>query len=116
MHMSGVKQNVREKVGPLEDSAGNIIPQGFLMSEDLNGYFSSTFTTEDISSLPIPDAKFQDAKSDYLGQLIVTPEMVPNKIKVIKDNKSPAVDGISPKLLMETSAQIRIPLPRPFNL
>ena len=29
----------------------------FLMSEELNGYFSSVFTTEDISSLPVPDAK-----------------------------------------------------------
>ena len=27
------------------------------MVEDLNGYFSSVFTTEDISSLPVPDAK-----------------------------------------------------------
>ena len=30
------KQNVQDKVGPLEDSAGNIISQGFLMAEDLN--------------------------------------------------------------------------------
>ena len=45
------------------------------MAEDLNGYFSSVFNSEDISSLP-PDAKFQEAKSDYLGQLIVTSEMV----------------------------------------
>ena len=70
------KQNVRNKVGTLEDSAGNIISQGFLMAEDLNEYFSSVFTREDISSLPVPDAKFQEAKSNYLGQLIVTPEMV----------------------------------------
>ena len=37
------------------------------MAEDLNGYFSSVFTRDDISSLPVPDAKFQEAKSDYLG-------------------------------------------------
>ena len=37
------------------------------MAEDLNGYFSSVFTREDIRSLPVPDAKFQEAKSDYLG-------------------------------------------------
>ena len=60
-------------MGPLEDNAGNIISQGFIMEEDLNGYFSSEFTREDISSLPVPDAKFQEAKSDYLEQLIVTP-------------------------------------------
>ena len=70
------KQNVQDKVGPLEDSAGNIISQGFLMAEDLNGYFSSVFTKEDISSLPVDDAKFQEAKSDYLGPLVVTPELV----------------------------------------
>ena len=30
------KQNVRDKVGPLENSAENIISQRFLMTEDLN--------------------------------------------------------------------------------
>ena len=61
------KQNVRDKVGLLEDSAENIISQGFLMVEKLNGCFSSVFTREDISSLPVPCAKFQKAKSEYLG-------------------------------------------------
>ena len=37
MHTSGVKKNLQDKVGPLEDRAGNIISQGFLMVEDLNG-------------------------------------------------------------------------------
>ena len=110
------KQNVQDKVGPLEDSAGNIISQGFLIAEGLNGYFSSVFTKEDISSLPVADAKFQGAKSDYLGPLVVTPELVAKKIKAMKDNKSPGVDGIPPKLLMETVEQISIPLARVFNL
>ena len=34
------------KVGLLEGSAGYIISQGFLMAEDLNGYFSSVFSRE----------------------------------------------------------------------
>ena len=110
------KQNVQDKVGPLEDSAGNIILQGFLMAEDLKGYFSSVFTKEDISSLPVANAKFQEAKSDYLGRLVVTPEMVAKKIKAMKDNKSEGEDGIPPKLLMETVEQISIPLAREFNL
>ena len=37
---------------------------------------------------------------DYLGQLIVTPTMVAMKIRDMKDNKSPGVDGIPPKLLL----------------
>ena len=60
------------------------------------------FTREDISSLPVPDAKFQNAKSDYLEQLIVVPEMAARKIKATKDNKSAVVDGIPPKLIMES--------------
>ena len=44
------------------------------MAEDLNEYFRSVFTRKDISSLPVPDAKFQGAKSYNFGQLIVTPE------------------------------------------
>ena len=109
------KQNVQDKVGPLEDSAGNIISRVFNGGR-LNGYFSSVFTKEDISSLPVADAKFQGAKSDYLGPLVVTPELVAKKIKAMKDNKSPGVDGIPPKLLMETVEQISIPLARVFNL
>ena len=61
----GSKQNVRYKFGLLDGSAGNIISQGFLMAEDLTGYFSSVFTREDISSLPVPYAKFQEAKLDF---------------------------------------------------
>ena len=51
-------------------------------------------------------------REDYLGPLSVTPEMVANKIKAMKDNKSLGVDGIPPKLLMETVEQISIPLAR----
>ena len=51
---------------------------------------------------------------NYLGQLTVTPEMVAKKIKAMKDNKSPVVDG--PKLLMETVEQISIPLAQVFSL
>ena len=78
------------------------------MVEDLNGYFSSVFKREDFTSLPIPGAQFQEAKSDYLGQLLVTPELVAKKIKVMKDNTSTGVIGIPPKLLTETIDQISI--------
>ena len=112
IHISGVNKTYETSL----DSAGNIISQGFLMAEDLNGYFSSVFTREDISSLPVPDAKCQEGKSDYLGQLIITPEMESKKIKATKYNKSPGGGGIPPKLLMETVEQISIPLVRVFDL
>ena len=48
--------------------------------------------TKDVSSLPVPDVKFQEAKSDYLGHLNATPKMVAKKIKAMKDNKSPELE------------------------
>ena len=93
------KQNVRDRVGPLEDNAGNKITQGILMAEELNMHFSSVFTREDTSSLPVPETKFEGSEGERLGQLVVTPEVVANKINNMKENKSPGVDGIAPKIL-----------------
>ena len=100
------KQKVRDKVRPLENNRGNIISDGFQMAEVLNEYFSSVFTTEDISSLPVPFTKFEGSKSEHLGQLFVTPEMIAKKIKTMKDNRPPGVDGIPQKLLTEIVEQI----------
>ena len=112
------KQKVQDKEGPLEGSDGNIITEGFLMAENLNEYFSSVFTREDTtcSALPVPETIFEGRESDYLGQLIVTPKMVAKKIRDMKENKSPGVDGIPHKLLLEIVEQISIPLATVFNL
>ena len=110
------KQNVRDKVGPLEDNAGDIITEGILMAEELNMHFSSVFTREDTSSLPVPETKFNGSEGESLGPLVVTPEVVASKINNMKENKSPGVDGISPKILKETVEQISTPLAHVFNM
>ena len=68
------------------------------------------FTTEDISSLPVPVTKLEDDKSDHLGQLFINPEMIAKKIKKMKHNKSP------PKLLKEFFEQISTPLVKMLSL
>ena len=98
------------------DNAGNIITQGFLMAEELNMHFSSVFTREDTSSIPVPETKFKGSEGERLGQLVVTPEVVVSKINNMKENKSPGVDGISPKILKETVEQISTPLAHVFNM
>ena len=110
------KQNVRDKVGPLEDNAVDIVTGEFLMAEELNMHFSSVFTREDTSSLPVPETKFNGSEWEMLGQLVVTPEVVASKINNMKDNKSPGVDGISPKILKETVEQMSTPLAHVFNM
>ena len=110
------KQNVRDKVGPLEDNAGDKITEGILMAEELNMHFSPVFTREDTSSLHVPETKFNGSEEERLGQLIVTPEVVASKINNMKENKSPGVDGLSPKILKETVEQISKPLAHVFNM
>ena len=86
------------------------------MAEELNMHFSSVFTREDTSSLPVPETKFNGTEGERLGQLVITPEVIANKINNMKDNKSPGVDGIAPKILKETVEQISKPLaPRRSN-
>ena len=110
------KQNVGDKVGPLEDNAGNIITQRCLMAEELNMHFSSVFTREDTCLLPVPETKFNESEGERLGQLVVTPEVVATNINNMKENKSPGVDGISLKILKETVEQISTPLAHVFNM
>ena len=110
------KQNVRDKVGPLEDNSGNIITHGFSMAKELNMHFSSVFTREDTSSLPVPVTKFNGTEEKKLGQLVVTPEVVASKINNMKENKSTGVDGIAPKILKKTVEKMCTPLAHVFNM
>ena len=79
-------------------------------------HFSSVFTREDTSSLPVPETKFKGSEGERLGQLVVTAEVVASKINNMKENKSPGVDGISHKILNETVEQISTPLAHVFNM
>ena len=86
------------------------------MAEELNMHFSSEFTREDTSSLPVPVTKFNGADEERLGQLVVTPEVVASEINNMNENKSPGVDGISPKILKETVEQTSTPLAHVFTM
>ena len=86
------------------------------MAEELNMHFSSVFTREDTSSLPVPETKFEGSEGERLGQLVVTPDVVANKTNNMKENKSPGVGGIAPKILKETVEHICTPLAHVFNM
>ena len=67
------KQKVRHKIGPLGDNVGNIITQGFLMTEEFNLHFSSLFTRADTSSLPVPETKFNGPDGGKIGAVSCNP-------------------------------------------
>ena len=73
------------------------------------------YTREDISALPVPENKFEGGEANYLGQLSVTQQMVAQKPRDMKDNKSLGVDGISSTLLLEIVEKMTSPLAIVFS-
>ena len=51
-----------------------------------------------------------------MGGLVVTAEVVASKINNMKENKSPGIDGISPKIQKETVEQISMPFAHVFSM
>ena len=103
------KPNVRDRVGPLDDNAGNKRTQGILMADELNMHFSSVFTREDTSALPVPETKFEGSEGERLGQLVVTPEVAVNKINNMKENKSPGAKIIKKNTKLDSKQTSNVP-------
>ena len=78
------------------------------------GFFAGHIQCLDLQH--VPETKFNGSDEEKLGQLIVTPEVVASKINNMNENKSPEVDGLSPKILKETVEQISKPLAHVFNM
>ena len=58
------------EVGVFKDKSyfrTSVKQQGFLMAEELNMHFSSVFTREDTSSIPVPETKFKGSEGERLG-------------------------------------------------
>ena len=57
-----------------------------------------------------------DCGNTFHTHLSTTTKMVVKEIRDMKDDKSPEVDGIPPKLLLEIVEQISLPFATVFNL
>ena len=108
------KHKVKDVVGPLKDNDGLVITKGKEMADALNIYFSSVFTL-DKNNLPVHEPLLAD-NVECRTNMLITPAMIVTKIQNLKDNKSPGIDGITPKLLKEIAEEISVPLAIMFNL
>ena len=65
------------------------------MSEILNSYFGSIFTKENLTdNLPDVEQVFKGDLSSNLTAIIITPEVVVEKLKKLKSNKASSADGL----------------------
>ena len=103
----------RSKVGPLKDKLGNLQTDDQEMVGILNETFSSVFTTEDMSKIPVPEQLFSG--NAPLSDVTVTEEMVLEKLNALDPNKSPGPDQIHPTIAKELADVLASPLMIIFN-
>ena len=105
---------VQSKVGPLKDKDGVVQTDDSMQTKILNNQFSTAFTQEDLSSIPTPKQMFDPALGPPLTSVVVTPNMVADKINVLKQGAS-GPDKIGPRTLRELSAELSLPISLIFN-
>ena len=91
--------------------------KGFLCSDDhtkaqiLNNFFSSVFTNEDTSRVPVLSAY----EGSPLENLVFTEDKVKALLDGLNTSSSPGPDGIHPRILKEASSQVAQPLTMLFQ-
>jgi ribonuclease P/MRP protein subunit RPP40 len=96
-------------VGPLLGTSGVLKSNPAEIAEELNNYFSSVFTREDLSDLPSCDGSFS-GEQVRLEDIIITEEAVSAKLGKLRPDKATGADDISPRLLTEIHEVVCHPL------
>ena len=105
------KTKVKEVVGPLKDSNGQLEFESGVMCEILNGYFGSVFTSEDlVNELREARYNFNEDNDHMLSSIEITQDIICNKLSNLNINKAPGVDGIVPRIVVENADILSEPL------
>jgi hypothetical protein len=107
------KRKVQERIPNLVNANGAKTSTDLQKSEVLAEAFSSVFTVEPSGELPAFDVT---RRSTNMANLTISPEEVAIRLKALKPGKSAGPDGLHPRLLMETAAEISTQLSRIYNL
>ena len=76
-------------------------------AEELNKYFISVFTNEDLASIP---ALENQSDGHSLEDIEINEAIVLKQLENLKVNKSPGPDCLHPRLLKELSSELKEPL------
>ena len=97
------RKPVKNTIGPLKDRTGSIISSEEGMANILNEYFTSGFTEEDTSEIPIAPIVYRG--NNPLRKIEITVDKVKMKLKKLNSNKSAGPDGFYPRVIKETEEE-----------
>ena len=92
------KSKPRSKINSLDKADGTKATNDQDKADLLNSYFSSVFTVEDLSRMPVTP-RYHSGQT--LDDIAITEEMVVKKLTKLLPGKSPGPDGWHPRVLKE---------------
>ena len=92
------KSTTRSTIGPLINEQGDTVVEEEEIAEELNSYFASVFTREDLADIPEPTP--MNSRTKLRGTWIST-KKVKRKIRELKTHGAAGPDGIRPQLLQQ---------------
>ena len=98
-------------MGPLVTGTGEIMTGPGEMANELNEYFVSVFTAENLQSIPQHDdpTKASDGKP-VLDDIYITEEMVLRKLRGLRSDKAAGADDLPSRLLSQIQEEVCHPL------
>ena len=106
------KTKSRTSVGPLVTKDKKILSEPKDMARELNNFFGSVFTQEDLTV--IPEAEEEEVQQN-MPPITVSQQDVLKKIRALRKDAAAGPDGLTPRILKEFEAQLAIPLAILFN-
>jgi len=104
------KSKSRVRVGPLVDLSGQTVSDPGSMCEIMNNYFTTVFTREDVSCLPNPEQMYTGSQSGSLMDIVISEQVIADRLRSLKSDKSAGVDNLGPRLLKELGQEIAGPI------
>lgn len=109
------KMRTKDKVGPLIDADGHVITDDKIAASQLNSFFTSVFTNENIEDMPKPQQFFQKHSSQQLNDLLLDERKVSESLAHLRPNKAPGDDKILTNVMKELANEAAVPLMRIFQ-
>jgi len=85
------------------------------IAEVFNDQFSSVFTSENTTEMPVPASLFTGSDNEKLSSIIFTQDQVLKRLLQLRTDKSAGVDNISSRFLKALCPEISVPVTLLFN-
>ncbi len=109
-----VKSNPKSKtsIGPLVTKDKNILTGAKEMAEELNNFFATVFTQEDL--LSIPEAETEEIQK-VMPPVLVTQQEIAKNIRKLRNDAAAGPDRIGPRFIRDFEKTLTPPLEILFN-